>query len=196
MTAGLSTGNAKHALAVRKNDLYESPAVAVHALMRAECLPTKIWEPAAGRGAIVNPLQDAGHDVLATDLVDYGCGYPAGVDFLIPGIAESYFDGQEAIVTNPPFKNAAEFVERALTFTPYVAMLLRLAFIESESRRRILDDAPLARVHVFRNRLPMMHRDGWEQTVTSSAMAFAWFIWDKTHRGPTELHRISWESIE
>jgi hypothetical protein len=196
MTAGLSTGNAKHALAVRKDDLYESPAVAVHALMRAECLPTKIWEPAAGRGAIVNPLQDAGHDVLATDLVDYGCGYPAGVDFLIPGIAESYFDGQEAIVTNPPFKNAAEFVERALTFTPYVAMLLRLAFIESESRRRILDDAPLARVHVFRNRLPMMHRDGWAGNVASSSTCFAWFIWERGHTGPTELHRISWESIE
>jgi hypothetical protein len=195
MTASqLRTGSARHAISERGNDLYETPSVAVLALMRAEKLPRRIWEPAAGRGAIVKPLQAAGHDVLATDLVDYDCGYPGGVDFLIPGIAESYFDGQEAIVTNPPFKNAAEFVERALTFTPYVAMLLRLAFLESERRRFIIDDAPLARVRVFRKRLPAMHRDGWAGTHSNSGMAFAWFIWERDHTGPTELHRLSWEA--
>lgn len=192
--AQLATGNHRHALADRGNDLYETPAVAIQALMRAEKLPRRIWEPAAGRGAIVRPLQAAGHDVLGTDLVDYGAGYAGGVDFLIPGIAESYFSGQEAIVTNPPFKNAPEFVERALTFVPYVAMLLRLAFLESEARRFILDEAPLARVRVFRKRLPMMHRDGWEGKHSNSGMAFAWFIWKRDHIGPTELHRISWEA--
>jgi hypothetical protein len=28
---------------------------------------------------------------------------------------------------------------------------------------------------------------------TNSAVAFAWFVWDAAHDGPTELHRISWE---
>lgn len=194
--AQLATGNHRHAISERGNDLYETPSVATLALMQAEKLPRLIWEPAAGRGAIVRPLQAAGHDVLATDLVDYGCGYPSGVDFLIPGIAESYFNGQEAIVTNPPFKNAAQFIERALTFVPYVACLLRLAFLESEARRAILDEAPLARVRVFRKRLPMMHRDGWQGAHSNSGMAFAWFIWDRSHVGPTELNRISWESAE
>lgn len=191
--AQLATGNHRHAIGERGNDLYETPSVATLALMRAEKLPRRIWEPAAGRGAIVNVLEGAGHDVLATDLVDYGCGYPGGVDFLIPGIAESYFSGQQAIVTNPPFKNAAQFIERALTFVPYVACLLRLAFLESEARRAILDEAPLARVRVFRKRLPMMHRDGWQGAHSNSGMAFAWFIWDRSHVGPTELHRISWD---
>ena len=49
----------------------------------------------------------------------------------------------------------------ALSLCPRVAMLLRLSFLESTRRNAILDDGQLARVHVFRNRLPNMHRDGW-----------------------------------
>jgi hypothetical protein len=61
----------KHASADRKDDLYETPDVAVHALMRVEKLPHRVWEPACGRGAIVRVLRAAGHTVVATDLVDY-----------------------------------------------------------------------------------------------------------------------------
>lgn len=197
--AGLAsgTGNRRDILANRGDDLYQTPAEAVHALLGVEKLPPRIWEPACGPGAIVRPLRSAGHDVLATDLVNYESpdqdAY--GVDFLIPGIAESYGTGQHGIVTNPPFKNAHEFVARSLELAPYVAMLLRLAFLESEKRRAIIDEAPLARIHVFRKRLPMMHRDGWEGRKSSSGMAFAWFIWERGYTGPTELRRVSWEDF-
>jgi hypothetical protein len=73
-------------------------------------------------------------------------------------------------------------------------MLLRLTFLESERRSEILEDRGLARVYVFRQRLPMMHRDGWQGPKASSAMAFAWFVWDRAHNGPPTLHRISWTS--
>jgi hypothetical protein len=192
----LTTGNAKAALKVRGDDLYETPVVAVEALLRAEALPHRIWEPACGRGAIVNPLRAAGHDVVATDLVDYGLpitppGY-YGVDFLMERRAP---EGTEAIVTNPPFKLAGEFVEHALELCPQVVMLLRLAFLESVRRTPILDTGHLARVHLFKNRLPMMHRAGRGTQVAktnSSAMAFAWFVWDRSHSGPTTLNRIDW----
>jgi hypothetical protein len=71
--------------------------------------------------------------------------------------------------------------------------LLRLAFYESERRCGILENRGLARVWVFRKRLPMMHRDGWEGPKGNSGMAFAWFIWDRSHTGPTTIERISWE---
>lgn len=41
-------------------------------------------------------------------------------------------------------------------------MLLRMQFIESKRRSAILDDGSLARIYPFSNRLPMMHRAGWE----------------------------------
>jgi hypothetical protein len=197
--AGLTTGNAKAALSERGDDLYETPAVAVKALLRAEQLPRYIWEPACGPGSIVRVLREAGHTVFATDLVDYNCpDSVSGRDFLMEWASMWSMPYQcEAIVTNPPFKLAAEFVERALELSPRVVMLLRLAFMESTRRNPILDGGHLARVHVFRNRLPMMHRAGRGTQVAktnSSAMAFAWFVWDREHQGPTELHRISWDN--
>ena len=100
--------------------------------------------------------------------------------------------GAEAIVSNFPFKLAGEMVEHALGLCPVVIVLARLAFLESERRAGILDRGDLARVHAFRNRLPMMHRAGWTGPRASSAMAFAWFVFDRDHRGPTTIDRISW----
>lgn len=194
--AGLSsgTGNKRAALAERGNDLYETPPEAVHALLRAEKLPKVIWEPACGPGAIVRVLRGAGHEVFATDLVDYESADQdfARWDFLSE---QRLPEDVEAIVTNPPFKNAGEFVAHALHLCPKVIMLLRLAFLESERRSPILDTGHLARVHVFKKRLPVMNRAGWQGNYSNSGMAFAWFVFDKNHSGPTHLHRISWEKL-
>jgi hypothetical protein len=195
--AALSTGNARAALKERGDDLYETPAVATEALLRSESLPNVIWEPACGPGSIVRSLRQSGRTVIATDLVDYGCpDSQHGVDFLMERKAP---DGVEAIVTNPPFKLAGEFVALALDLCPRVVMLLRLAFLESDRRTPILDSGHLARVPVFKNRLPMMHRAGRGTKIAktnSSALAFAWFVWDRHHRGPTTIQRISWHDSE
>ena len=181
----------RHTLKERGHDLYETPAVAVEALLRVEQLPHHLWEPACGPGNIVNVLRAAGHRVLASDLVDYGDPtHFARRDFLL----ERLPDGCEAIITNPPFKLANEFVEHALDLCPRVVMLLRLAFLESDRRCGILEDRGLARIHVFRKRLPMMHRAGWEGRKASSGMAFAWFVWNREHRGPATINRISWSA--
>ena len=189
---GAKTGNKAAPLKVRKNDLYETPPEAVRALLKAEQLPDIIWEPACGPGSIVRVLRKTGRQVYATDLVDYDSPDQDqwGWDFLM----ETQLPlGVQAIVTNPPFKNGMEFVEKALSICPKVVMLLRLNFIESDRRSPILDNGTLARVHVFRNRLPMMHRDGWKGPQSGNSMCFAWFVFDAGHNGPTELHRISWQ---
>jgi hypothetical protein len=184
----LITGNARAPLRDRGMDLYETPECATLALLRAENLPHRIWEPAAGRGAIVDVLRAHGHEVLASDLVDYGNPtHFARRDFLLERKAP---DGCNCIVTNPPFRLADAFVAHALELSPLVIMLLRLAFLESERRSRILDSGMLARVHVFRKRLPMMHRAGWTGPRTGSGMAFGWFCWKRDHCGPSTLHRI------
>lgn len=184
----------RHVLADRANDLYETPAVGVWSLLRHVPLPHRIWEPACGPGAIARILRQAGHEVFASDLVDYEWpGQDAhGWDFLMEGFAPP--EPVEAIVTNPPFKNAEEFVARALDRAPKVVMLLRLAFLESERRTDLLESGALASVHVYAKRLPMMFRDGWEGKKANSGMAFAWFVWDRDHTGPTTLHRIHWEA--
>jgi len=185
-----ATGTGKHTFAARGQDLYETPPAAVWALLTVEELPKVIWEPACGPGSIVGVLRRCGHKVIASDLGVTGCpASRAGVDFLKARRAP---EGCSVIVTNPPFRFAGEFVEHALALVPTVIMLLRLAFLESEKRSAILDGGQLRRVHVFRNRLPMMHRSNWTGKRASSAMAFAWFVWT-AERGPTVIDRISWE---
>lgn len=190
--ADLATGNKAHSLSDRGNDVYETPEEAIEALIRVEKLPHHIWEPACGPGNIVKVLRRHGHTVWATDLVDYGCPQSQGrVDFLMERQARI---DTEAIITNPPYrkKMAQLFAEHALCLAPTVIMLLRLAFLEGKGRTDLLEGGKLARVHVFRNRLPMMHRKDWEGPKASSAMSFAWFVWDRYHKGPTELRRLSW----
>ena len=146
----------KHALSERGDDLYETPAVAVKALLRHERLPHRLWEPACGPGNIVNVLRAAGHEVIGSDLVDYGD--PTHFyrrDFLLERKAP---DGCEGIVTNPPFKLAEEFVAHALDLSSAGDVVAPRLSWRASAAPRILEGRGLARIHVFRNRFPMMHR--------------------------------------
>lgn len=176
----------RHSLEERQQDLYETPACAVETLLRVELLPLWVWEPAAGRGAIARVLRDHGHVVIASDLIDYG-----NLDFVRDFLTEEkMLAGCEAICTNPPYQCANEFTKHALDLAPEVFLLLRLAFLESVRRTDVLEHRGLRAVHVFRKRLPMMHRDGWDGPRASSAIPFAWFCWRRDYRGPTTIDRI------
>ena len=145
-----------------------------------------VWEPACGDGAIVRPLRAAGHRVFASDLHDRGFSGQAVMDFLAgPPRMEP-----RAIVTNPPFSLAQDFAEHALACSTYVALLLRLQFLEGQKRSRWLATTPLSRICIYGGRLPMMHREGYEgRKLDKGALCFAWFIWDRV-RGPAR--QVSW----
>ena len=158
-------------------DFYPTPPRGTQALLNVEQFRGLIWEPACGDGAISRVLEDAGHSVLSTDLHDYGYGTP-GIDFLA--------DDSRArnIVTNPPFKLAQEFAEHALAHTTNkVALLLRLAWLEGKARRRMFESTPLARVWVFSGRLTMKRGGTDGGKGGGSMVAFAWFVWDHSHKG-------------
>jgi hypothetical protein len=62
--------------------------------------------------------------------------------------------------------------------------------------RSDLIDRHLLRVWAGRERLPMLHRDGWGGArVVSSGMPFAWFVFSRAGRSSrkaVELRRMSW----
>jgi hypothetical protein len=160
-------------------------------LLQAEALPRFLWDPCCGTGTIVTELRTAGYDVVCSDLINYGIpitspGY-YGIDFLLEQRAPIDCQG---IVCNPPYKLAPAFVRHALKLVPFTAMLLRLAFLESASRTDILEGGQLARVLVFRRRLPMMHRHDWNGPLASNSIAFAWFVWRRGWNGNPEIKRI------
>jgi hypothetical protein len=177
----------------RPGDRYDTPPTAVHALLKVERLPHHIWEPAAGRGNIVEVLRKTGHRVVASDIKQRGCPDCRGLDFLkVDPKLHCGMEHIEAIVTNPPYSLAERFVAKSLTHVPLVVMLLRLAFLESVKRTPLLESGTLARIHLFANRLPMMHRENWQGKRASSAIPFAWFVWDREHHGPITIDRIRW----
>jgi hypothetical protein len=184
-----ATNSGRHSYAEGESDLYETPACAVEALLRAEILSHRVWEPACGPGAIAKLLRATGRFVVAQDLYDWKCPESeSGIDFLQATRAPA---DVECIVTNPPFKLADQFVAHALVLVPHVFMLLRLAFLESNRRTPILESGRLRRVLVFRDRLSMMHRHGWTGPRATSSTAFAWFVFDQQHSGPATIDRIS-----
>ena len=177
-----------HSFADRRLDLYETPVCAVEALLRVETLPHYIWEPAAGNGAIVRVLRAAGHVVFAGDIIHRYFPLDREEDFLKTTRAPPR---TQMILTNPPFSHATEFVEHALTLCPRVIVLGRLSFLESRRRCGILDTGMLAAVHVFSERLPMIHRDGWTGPRASNSVPYAWFVFWRDHNAPATLDRIS-----
>ena len=180
----------RHAIAERGLDLYETPPEATIALLKHEPLPQGIWEPCCGKGAIVRVLQDAGHEVMASDIRRYNCNHGL-YDFLRDDECDV-----PCIVTNPPYNKADEFVRHALQRAGKVVMLLRWAFMESEKRTGILEGAGLVRILLFRKRLPMMHRAGWTGRRTTSSIPFAWFVWVRGYEGNPTVQRISWRPID
>jgi hypothetical protein len=159
-------------------------------------MPRRVWECACGPGAISRVLEGAGFEVHSSDLFDYG--YPGAIpelDFLTVPSAHPIVQQVEGIVTNPPFYAAVPFVERATESLPYVAMLLRLPFLEGIKPVRFKLTSSVARVYIASRRLPMMHRSSWTGPKASSAMAFAWFVWDARHLGPGQLGFFDWKQF-
>lgn len=172
---------ARDAKSVRGSDFYATPPEAVRALLTVESFIGPIWEPACGDGAISRVLEETA-EVVSTDLNSHGYGQP-GVDFLM----ESRLLAGE-IVTNPPFKLATSFVRHAHDLgARKMAFLMRLAWLEGQERRHLFERTRLSRVWVFSARLPRMHRYGYNGKKTTSLIAFAWFVWDRTHTGKPTL---------
>ncbi|HEK9686538.1 TPA: NAD(P)-dependent oxidoreductase, partial [Streptococcus equi subsp. equi] len=96
------------------------------------------------------------------------------------------------IVTNPPYFCASEFLRHALEISGpkvKIAMLFRLAFLEGQSRYELFRKYPPKRVYVFSKRLNCA-KNGEFEKYKSSAIAFAWFIWEVGYKGITELRWI------
>lgn len=166
-------------------DFFPTPAWATHALIAHENFQGSIWEPACGDGAMSEVLKLTGKHVISSDLYDRGYGTP-GFDFLKGQCSPPAAN----VVTNPPFRLAEEFVRQALktiSRTGKAAFLLRLAFLEGAGRAKgLFKEHPVSRIWVFSERITFYPPD--TPVAGGGTMAYAWFVWDRTHTGPPEIH--------
>jgi hypothetical protein len=135
-------------------------------------------------------LQSAGYRVVASDIVDYGLeNCRSGVDYLKAKTPA----GVQAIVTNPPYRLAVQFAEKALREVPYLALLLRTNFLESTARLPFFRRHQPARIWISSRRLPMMHRHGWKGPRAPSNTCFAWFVWDCSAEQKRVIDWFDWK---
>lgn len=135
-----------------------------------------VWEPACNRGYMASPLREYFLYVMASDIHDYGwSGQDFTVDFLLPKRENQRpFDW---VITNPPFRLAEQFIERANAIAQCgVAMLVRTAFLESTGRyNRLFKVNPPSIVAQFSERVPMVK--GRIDGTASTATAYCWLVW-------------------
>lgn len=147
-----------------------------------------VREPCANRGYMARPLGEFFGTVWASDIVDYSAGFP------ICDYVESQEFAVDWTISNPPYKLAVQFIEKAILNSRVgVAMLLRGSFIEGQRRyiRLFRDNPPM--IYHFAERVPMFR--GRVDPEASSPAVYSWYVWDKTNPQPG-CGRGSYEIIE
>ena len=172
------------------HDFYATDPIAGKLLEAIVPLHHSIWEPACGAGHLSKVFEDNGHDVKSTDLFDHGYG-ESGVDFLSPTL-DPWLGGACDIITNPPYRYALEFCEKAYDLVNdgyFVCMFLRLQFLEGISRRRFFERSPLWKLFVSTRRILCPENGDFERFRKSGGVnAYAWFVWKKGYQGEPTLH--------
>lgn len=132
------------------------------------------WEPACAEGHMSQPLAEYFRKVHSSDVHDYGFGTVR--DFLWPGEGAPV----DWVITNPPFRLAAQFIARAIPLANAgCAFLVRQAFLEGGARyAELFSRAPPSLVLQFAERVPMVkgRLDGTASTATS----YCWLVWRKS----------------
>lgn len=165
----------------QSEDYYATEPKAVQLLLEVEQFSPVIWECACGGGHLAQVLENNGYEVIATDLIYRGYGDKESLNFL-----EETLDNFEGdIITNPPYKYALNFVQKALDSIQIgnkVAMFLKLQFLEGKERKQFFLENPPKVVYVSSSRLKCAINGKFED-MGSSAVAYAWFVWEKGFKG-------------
>lgn len=175
----------------QKEDYYATEPKAVELLLNEEKFAHNVWECACGGGDMVKVLESRGYSVRKSDIIDRMGGVEIQ-DFLSMEVTD--WDGD--IITNPPYKYALDFVYKALEIIPdgrKVAMFLKLQFLEGRARKELFLRFPPKVVYVASGRLLCAKNGEFEKMIDGggSAVAYAWFVWEKGYKGETVVKWIN-----
>jgi hypothetical protein len=159
-------------------DRYQTPAWVTDVLVAhfPDLDRRRIWEPAVGDGQMLCALAKHCPDVHGSDIDN-------GVDFLLQTNAL----GADAIITNPPYTLARQFIEHALVLTKstagIVAMLLRTDYDHAMTRQHLFSGCSM-----FTKKVVLTKRIVWfDGPKAAPSFNHAWYIWDWMHKGPPVL---------
>lgn len=181
-------GASNHSVEERQeNDYYATDPKMAEELLKLEPSLDKIWECACGGGHLAKVFDEAGKLQAASDIIKiYDKTYLC--DFLLFDLnaeKKKYKD----IVTNPPYKFAKQFIEKALTLLEpgnKVCMFLKTTFLEGKNKKSIFQEQPPKTIYISRSRVACAKNGDFEK-YTCKAISYGWFVWEKGFCGTPEV---------
>ena len=169
-----------------EEDYYATPKCSTEAILNEIKFSKEdvIFEPSAGGGHIVEVLKKyyPNNKIITNDLVYRNYPLDYQVDYLKEKICDC-----DITITNPPFKLAKEFIEKALTISnKYVIMFAKIQLLEGLNRYEMFKKYPPKYIYVFSNRQnPLRNGNPLDEKGKKwcSTMCFAWFIWEIEFKG-------------
>ena len=172
-----------------KNDFYATDSFAIKIMadkLKEIGVSNNLWECACGKGHLSKPLIELGYDVLSTDIIDRGYGDTE--NFLT---SNRKWSGD--IITNPPFKDACAFVEKAMDLLEIggkAIFLLKIQFLETVKRAKLFKRCGLKRVIVNSDRICCamngdfdLYFDKKDDKYKGRTQCYAWFVFEKGYTG-------------
>lgn len=169
-----------------QHDFYATEPKAVELLLDEERFQKDILEPCCGLNHIADVLKSREYQVRTSDLIDRG----------VSDVTKDFFDYRfwlGDIVTNPPYSQAVEFVEHSLRITnegAKIAMFLKIQFLEGKKRKEFFKRFPPKHIYVASSRLRCA-KNGEFDKYDSSAVCYAWFVWEKGYQGEPTIRWIN-----
>jgi hypothetical protein len=168
-------------------DFYVEPAWCARRLFEVEPFTGLIWDPACGLSTIPKAARTAGLSSYGSDIAEDAVGTQQ--DFLTASPLASPF----SVVTNPPFKLARKFAERALNLNATkVGVLFPVACMNAASRWLI--PLQLARVWLLTPRpsMPPGELILRGEKPQGGRVDYCWLVFDRGYAGWPQmgwLHR-------
>lgn len=175
------------------DEWYCEPDWAADLLFASDMLPRglPVWDPACGRGGIVNAARRAGWDAVGSDIADRGARLHDH-DFLRD---EPFRRKPTIIASNPPFNLALEWALRALSLDlGPVALIVQLRFLAGLTRAHLYEEFPPAFEATFSDRPSMppgaMIEQLGDAAFSGGTIDFACVVWNAERAGPTIARKL------
>jgi hypothetical protein len=184
----------------KENDFYPTPPLATYILCKYVRPPKNVVEPCAGRGNISIELQRNGHNVKSFDLNKYDnslVDIETGIDVL----ELERPNGYEGLITNPPYHKdlPRKITEKALSEYPYVAMFVRLTFLEGKKRKNLFTKYPPSDIIFLSDRINF--GSGLVEPINKThqlggMIAYMWIVWDRRSSNFDRSTKLHWALLE
>jgi hypothetical protein len=160
--------------------LYESVAPS----LKAKAPTLKAWDPACGHGHMLDVFDEYRHMfVCGSDIVVAKRAEKPGRMTWEQDFTKATDKKADAIITNPPYRFANEFIANGLKACNFgMGLLMRVQVLEGQARYRdVWSKTPPTQIAIFSDRIPF--KTGVVVRKAPKMFLHCWLWWEKTWDG-------------